>query len=54
VLNLDGADVDTATPMGSRDFTVMTAPAQRERESARERIIDSVAKRRATGQDLTR
>ncbi|MFF0902898.1 recombinase family protein [Kocuria sp. CPCC 205293] len=52
VLNLDGGDVDTATPMGSMVFTVMAALAQMELEIKRERITDSVAKRRAAGKDL--
>lgn len=52
VLNLGGGDVDTSTPMGSMVFTVMAALAQMELEIKRERITDSVAKRRATGGDL--
>lgn len=52
VLNLGGGDVDTATPMGSMVFTVMAALAQMESEIKRERITDSVAKRRAAGKDL--
>lgn len=52
VLSLGGGDVDTSTPMGSMVFTVMAALAQMELEIKRERITDSVAKRRATGGDL--
>jgi DNA invertase Pin-like site-specific DNA recombinase len=52
VLNLGGGDVDTHTPMGSMVFTVMAALAQMEVEIKRERITDSVAKRRAVGQNL--
>lgn len=52
VLNLGGGAVDTATPVGSMLFTVMAALAQMELEIKRERITDSVAKRRAAGQDL--
>ena len=52
VLNLGRGDVDTATPMGSMVFTVMAALAQMELEIRRERITDSVAKRRAAGKDL--
>jgi DNA invertase Pin-like site-specific DNA recombinase len=52
VLNLGGGDVDTATPMGSMVFTVMAALAQMELEIKRERINDSVTKRRAAGKDL--
>lgn len=52
VLNLGGEDVDTSTPMGSMVFTVMAALAQMELEIKRERITDSVAKRRAAGGDL--
>ncbi|GER23269.1 DNA invertase [Zafaria cholistanensis] len=52
VLNLGGGNVDTATPMGSMVFTVMAALAQMELEIKRERVTDSVTKRRAAGGDL--
>ena len=52
VLNLGGGNVDTGTPMGSMVFTVMAALAQMELEIKRERIDDSVSKRRAAGKDL--
>lgn len=52
VLNLGGGDVDTATPTGQMVFTVMAALAQMELDIKRERINDSVSKRRAAGQDL--
>lgn len=52
VLNLGGGDVDTSTPMGSMVFTVMSALAQMELDIKRERISDSVAKRRTSGGDL--
>ncbi len=52
VLNLGGENVDTSTPTGSMMFTVMAALAQMELEIKRERINDSVSKRRAAGQDL--
>jgi DNA invertase Pin-like site-specific DNA recombinase len=52
VLNLGGGDVDTSTPMGSMVFTVMSALAQMELDIKRERITDSVAKRRTAGGDL--
>lgn len=52
VLNLGGGNVDTGTPMGSMVFTVMAALAQMELEIKRERINDSVTKRRAAGKDL--
>lgn len=52
VLNLGGGDVDTSTPMGAMTFTVMSALAQMELDIKRERIGDSVAKRRAAGKDL--
>lgn len=52
VLNLGGANVDTSTPTGSMVFTVMAALAQMELEIKRERINDSVSKRRAVGADL--
>lgn len=52
VLNLGGGDVDTGTPMGFMVFTVMAALAQMELDIKRERITDSVTKRRAAGKDL--
>src|SRR5450830_1227670 len=52
VLNLGGGDVDTSTPMGGMVFTVMAALGQMELEIKRERITDSVSKRRAAGKDL--
>lgn len=52
VLNLGGGDVDTSTPMGSMLFTIMAALAQMEYEIKRERITDSVTKRREAGKDL--
>lgn len=52
VLNLGGGDVDTSTPMGAMVFTIMAALAQMEHEIKRERLIDSINKRRAAGQSL--
>ncbi|WP_026533691.1 recombinase family protein [Arthrobacter sp. H14] len=52
VLNLGGGNVDTGTSMGAMMFTVMAALAQMELEIKRERITDSVSKRRAAGKDL--
>ncbi|CCQ47531.1 resolvase, N terminal domain protein [Pseudarthrobacter siccitolerans] len=52
VLNLGGGDVDTTTPMGSLLFTIMAALAQMEHEIKRERITDSITKRREAGKDL--
>lgn len=52
VLNLGGGDVDTATPIGSMLFTVMAALAQMESEIKRERVVDSLTKRREAGGDL--
>jgi DNA invertase Pin-like site-specific DNA recombinase len=52
VLNLGGDAVDTSTPIGSMLFTVMAALAQMELDIKRERITDSVSKRRAAGLDL--
>ena len=52
VLNLSGDNVDTSTPMGAMMFTVMAALAQMELEIKRERITDSVSKRRAAGKNL--
>jgi len=45
-LNLGGGDVDTATPMGSMLFTIMAALARMEHDIKRERIVDSIGKRR--------
>ncbi len=52
VLNLGGANVDTSSPTGPMVFTVMAALAQMELEIKRERITDSVTKRRSAGGDL--
>ena len=52
VLNLGGGDVDTSTPMGSMGFSVMAALAHMELEIRRERVRDSVSKRRRAGKDL--
>ncbi len=52
VLNLGGGDVDTSTPMGSMVFTVMAALGQMEYEIKKERVVDSIAKRRDAGKDL--
>lgn len=52
VLNLGGGNADTGTPMGAMVFTVMASLAQMELEIKRERINDSVSKRRAAGKDL--
>lgn len=52
VLNLGGGDVDTSTPMGQMTFTVMSALAEMELAIKRERINDSISKRRAAGKDL--
>ena len=52
VLNLGGGDVDTSTPMGAMVFTVMSALAQMELDIKKERITDSVAKRRTAGGNL--
>jgi DNA invertase Pin-like site-specific DNA recombinase len=52
VLNLGGGDVDTAIPMGSMLFTVMAALAQMEHEIKRERVHDSITRRRETAKNL--
>jgi DNA invertase Pin-like site-specific DNA recombinase len=52
VLNLGGGDVDTRTPTGQMVLTIFAALAQMELEIKRERIGDSVSKRRAAGKDL--
>lgn len=52
VLNLGGGDVDTSTPMGSMLFTIMAALAHMEHDIKRERIVDSIGKRREAGKDL--
>ncbi|TIH32275.1 recombinase family protein [Subtercola vilae] len=52
VLNLGGLNVDTSTPMGQMVFTVMAALAQMELDIKKERVNDSITKRRAAGKDL--
>src|SRR5690625_187466 len=52
VLNLGGGDVDTSTPMGSMLFTIMAAMRPMEHEIKRERVIDSIKKRRNAGGNL--
>lgn len=52
VLNPGGGDVDTSTPIGSMLCTVMAALAQMEHEIKRERVADSISKRRQAGLDL--
>ncbi|GKV73777.1 recombinase family protein [Pseudarthrobacter sp. NCCP-2145] len=54
VLNLDGGNVDTGTPMGSIAFTAMAALAYMELAIKRERINDNLRKKRAAGKDLGR
>jgi DNA invertase Pin-like site-specific DNA recombinase len=52
VLNLGGGDVDTSTPMGSMLFTITAALGQMEHKIKRERVVDSIAKRRDAGKNL--
>lgn len=52
VLNLGGENVNTATPTGRLLFTMMAGLAEMELEIKRERMRDSVAKRRAQGKNL--
>ena len=52
VLNLGGSNVDTSTPTGRLMFTIMSAIAEMELEIKRERINDSIAKRKERGEDL--
>ena len=52
VLNLGGGDVDTSTPMGSMLFIIMAALGQMEHDIKRERVVDSITKRRQAGKDL--
>lgn len=49
ILNLGGGDVDTSTLLGSMLFTIMAALAQMGLEIKRERVFDSVRKRREAG-----
>ena len=49
---LDLGDVDTATPKESVLFTVMAALGRMEHEIKRERVLDSIDKRRAARKDL--
>ncbi len=48
-MNLGGGDVDTSTPVGSMLLTIMAALAQMEHDIKRERIVDSISKRREAG-----
>ena len=52
VLSLGGGDVDTATQTGSMLFTVMAALGQMEHEIKRERVLDSIDRRRNAGKNL--
>jgi len=52
VLNLGGGNVDTATPTGSMLFTIMAALGQMEHEIKRERVLDSIDRRRKAGKNL--
>ena len=52
VLNLGGGDVDTSTPTGSMLFTVMAALGQMEHDIKRERVLDSIDRRRNAGKNL--
>lgn len=52
VLNLCGGDVTTATTTGRMLFTTMTALARMEHEIKRERVLDSIDKRRKARKNL--
>lgn len=52
MLNLGGASMDTSTATGAMIFTAMAALAQMALGIKRERVSDSVTKRRAAGKDL--
>ena len=52
VLDLGGGDVDTGTPRGSMLFTIMAALRQSEHEIKRERVLDSIDRRRRAGKNL--
>lgn len=52
VLRLGGRDVDTATPTGAMLFTSMAALAEMEHEIKRERVLDSIDKRRKARKNL--
>ncbi|POH69471.1 MULTISPECIES: recombinase family protein [Cryobacterium] len=52
VLDLGGEDVDTGTPMGSMLFTILAALGQMEHEIKRERVLDSIDRRRKAGKNL--
>ena len=52
VLDLCGGDVDTGTPTGSMLFTIMAALRQSEHEIKRERVLDSIDRRRKAGKSL--
>ena len=52
VLDLSGGDVDTSTPTGSMLSTTMAALEQMEHEIKRERVLDSIDRRRYAGKNL--
>ncbi|WEO78308.1 recombinase family protein [Cryobacterium sp. SO2] len=52
VLNFCGGDVDTRTPTGAMLFTTMAALGQMEHEIKRERVLDSIDRRRKAGKNL--
>jgi DNA invertase Pin-like site-specific DNA recombinase len=52
VLNFRGGDVGTATPPGHMVFATMAALRQMEHEIKRERVLDSIDRRRAAGKNL--
>ncbi len=52
MLNLGGGDVDTSASMDRMLFTVMAAFAQMEHQIKRERVVDSISKRRIDRKDL--
>ncbi|TFD85782.1 recombinase family protein [Cryobacterium lactosi] len=52
VLDLGGGEVDTATPTGAMLFTVMAALGQMEHDIKRERVLDSIDRRRKAGKNL--
>jgi len=52
VLDFGGGDVDTATQPGSMLYTTMAALGQMEHEIKRERVLDSIDRRRRAGKNL--
>ena len=52
ILNFGGGDVDTATATGSMLYATLAALGQMEQDIKRERVLDSIDRRRKAGKNL--